>query len=232
VTHTLNAICSAHVSRKLAVLSDVSGRDRIPIKFEMSPVLWDVFSITFHALLHLYIGPVNAWPAVALLCAVCAVDRDLDIHEMVAAVYILRFACSTTRVDGATAYVVCALVTIGSLSAHMPAYATLPHTYRRPVLFALVICAVMLRYPWNTDPIISVLRLIMYTAVTRYSVSVQKQDSWDAAARSIWMLSLPFYLCALMLIPIGKQLLDALYEQRPIGASYTWSSVAVDDAVV
>jgi len=198
----------------------------------MSAVLWDVLSITVHSLLHLYVGPVNAWPAVALLCAVCAVDRDLDIHEMVSAVYILRFACSTTSIDGATAYVVCALVAAGSLCAHMPAYATLPHTGRRPFLFALLISAVMLRYPWNTDPMVSVLHLIMYTAVTRHSVSVQKQDSWDAAARSIWMLALPLYLCALMLIPIGKQLLDALYAQRPIGPRYIWSSVAVDDSLV
>jgi len=198
----------------------------------MSGLLWDVLSVTVHALLHTYIGPVNAWPAVAVLCAVCALDRDLDIHELVSAVYMLRYSCSTTSVSGPTAYVVCVLVTAGSAAAHMKAYMTLPHTFRRPCLFALVLASVMLRYPWNVDPMVSVLHLVLYTVVTRHRVSSLRQDSWDAAVQSIWILAAPIYACAILIIPLSKFMWDVVYSQRLIGRTAGWSAVAEQDTLV
>ena len=157
-------------------------------------VLWDVLSVTAHTLLHLYIGPEHAWLLLAVLCGVCALDRDLEMHEIVAAIYMLRFACQTVEANGIGAYLSCILVLCVSCWAHTEAFLTLHHMYRRGATYAVIILAVMIRYPWNFDPYVSIGRLVVYTVITRRYVTYLSQDTWDSSAQSIWIFSAPLYV--------------------------------------
>lgn len=175
----------------------------------MSLELWDVLSVTTHALLHLVIGQSHAWPIVAVMCAVCALDRDLEIHEIVAALYILRFSCNTVVLDGIVAYVPC-LITAGvSAYAHLEAYLALGHVYRRAALFVTVVLAVMTRYTWNTTPEMSIGRLVVYTMLTRRARAILKQDSWDSSVQCVAVLCVPFYLLVVPVVwPVATALMD------------------------
>ena len=159
----------------------------------MEVILWDVLSVTAHALLHLYIGPEHAWMTLAVLCSICAIDRDLEMHEFVAAVYMLRYACRTIQVEGLFAYMSCFVVLIISCWAHSEAFLTLHHVYRRGAVYAAVMLSVMIRYSWNFDPFVSVGRLLVYTVITRRSVTFLSQDTWDSAVQCMWIFAAPVY---------------------------------------
>lgn len=205
-------------------------------KLYMTLVLWDVLSIVSHTLLHVYVGPEHAWPVLAVVCGVCAVDRDLEMHEMVAAVYMLRFACRTAALEGSAAYLSCSLVIFVSLWAHTEAYLTMHYVFRRGVLYTAIVLAVMVRYPWNEDPLASVARLMAYTMLARRSVTGLSQDSWDVATQCIALFTAPLYaLYALVIWPVAAAVHD--WYGRP-NASHrrrrtVWSAngIADDDMV-
>ena len=176
----------------------------------MKVLLWDVLSVTAHALLHIYVGPQHAWLVLAILCAVCALDRDLDMHEIVAAVYMLRYACRTIEVEGVVAYLTCSVILVVSCWAHSEGFLTLHHISRRGAVYTVVVLAVMIRYPWNADPYMSVARLLFYTVITRRSVTYLLQDTWDSSAQCMWIFAAPVYvLCAGVAWPI-------------VHAAYSW----------
>lgn len=163
----------------------------------MTIELWDVLSVLTHVILHLHVGENHAWPAIAVICGICGLHRDLEIHEVVAAVYVLRFACNTIVLDGVIAYVPCLAVALVSAYAHLDTYMELDYAYRRATLYVTVIMAVMIRYTWNTSAELSIARLIVYTLLTRRARAVLKQDSWDSAVQCIAVLCAPSYFLAL-----------------------------------
>ena len=175
----------------------------------MALELWDVLSVTTHALLHLAIGQSHAWPIVAVLCAVCALDRDLEIHEIVAVIYMLRFSCNTVVLDGIIAYVPCLITAAVSAYAHLEAYLSLHHKYRRAALFVTAVMAVMTRYTWNTTPEVSIGRLVVYTLLTRRARAILQQDSWDSAVQCIAVLCVPLYL---LIVPVAWPAVTALMD--------------------
>lgn len=198
------------------MLLDETG---MPLSCKVMFELWDVLSILCHALLHIYIGPDHAWPILAVVCGVSALDRDLDIHEIVAAIYVLRFSCHTIILDTYIAYIPCLLVAAISAYAHLEAYMVLQHTLRRGTLFATVIPAVMIRYTWNSSPAVSILRLVLYTLLTRRARTLLKQDSWDVAVQCMAVLCVPLYLLA---IPIAWPCLVTVSQwyNSPDGRQY------------
>ena len=156
--------------------------------------VWDVLSVMCHAMLHLFIGSAHAWPVVALTCGASALHRDLDIHELVAAIYMLRFACNTITLVDHIAFVPCMLVAVVSSVAHLDAYTCASYYIRRATLFAAVIPAVMIRYTWNSTPYGSILRLLVYTVISRHSRTQLQIDSWDVAVQCLALLCVPLYL--------------------------------------
>jgi len=190
----------------------------------MRLLLWDVLSVSTYALLRFYIGPEHAWPIVAVLCGICALNRDLDIHELVSVVYILRYACRTDSIDGAAA--LCAWIVVGIVSAcaHTERYTTMDHVFRRACLFCTAILSIMVRYPWNTDASMSVCRLLIYTLYTRHTVGVLKHDTWDAAVQCVWFLAVPYYAYFVLVFPLGK----AAYDQVIVRQSRITRSVYHD----
>ena len=213
------------------LLSDVAGRDRIVITYSMKLILWDVLSVTAHSLLHMYIGTEHAWLILAVLCGVCAIDRDLEMHEVVSAIYMLRYACRTVEVDGVVAYMSCAFVLLISCWAHSEAYLTMHHMHRRGTLFAAIVLAVMVRYTWNSNPYVSITRLVAYTIVTRRSVTFLLQDTWDSSAQCIWIFAAPLYLLyAGAMWPVVVSACDWYTKSAPGKHKYrtVWSSTGIE----
>lgn len=200
---TISHIIQSPIAGPIAGSSDMTGLERITIIFGMRPNLYDVLSVVTYALLRFYIGAEHAWPVVALMCAVCAADRDMDIHEVVSAVYMLRFACRTDSITGTPAYCACLVAGALSLGSSATGYTDLSHVYRRVCLFVAVVLSVMVRYPWNADAHMSVCRLLAYTLCTRYMVGSLGRDPWDAAVQCMWLLALPMYTYALIMYPVG-----------------------------
>lgn len=189
----------------------------------MTLVLWDVLSVATYTMLRFYIGAEHAWPVVAVLCSICALKRDLEIHELVSVVYMLRYACRTDSIAGTAAWCACIAVGMASAFAHTDTYAALDYVIRRASLFCTAVLSIMLRYAWNTDPLESVFRLTVYTLYTRYLVSTLKYDPWDAAVQCIWLLSVPIYAYSILLMPFAQNAYASLTRAKwgyggPIGA--------------
>ena len=191
--------------------------------------------MTAHTLLHLYIGPEHAWLTLAALCGVCAVDRDLEMHEFVAAIYMLRYACRTIQAEGMFAYMACTVVLMLACWSHSEAFLTLHHVYRRGAVYAAVMLSVMIRYPWNFDPYVSVGRLLVYTVITRRSVTYLSQDTWDSAVQCMWIFSAPLYV---LYAGVAWPVLVATYSWHTTSARGTskrrtvWSSSGIEMDVV
>ncbi len=163
----------------------------------MGPEFWDVLSVVVQWLLHYQVGAQYAWASVFFLVSLCSVDRDLDVHEIFAAIFMLRMACTSLLVSGKSAWVMAALVVAGSAGAHTHGYLGLPHVFRRPFVCTLAASSVILRYEWNVGPANAVLHLALYNLVTRYKIVYRTIDSWDASAQSLWLLALPTSACAI-----------------------------------
>jgi hypothetical protein len=185
----------------------------------MVPVYWDVLSVVVQVLLHYQVGPQFAWAAVFLLVSLCSVDRDMAVHEMFAAVFMLRSACDSLIVRGYAAWVMAALVVCGSVGARADSYLTQPHMFRRPFSCTMAACSVMLRYQWNVTPAVAVMHLALFNAISRCRIVYRAMDSWDAAAQSLWILALPTNVCVigfLLMLAEGKVVIGAHSAQRTI----------------
>jgi len=194
----------------------------------MGPVFWDVLSVVVQVLLHYQAGAQYAWAAVFLLVSLCCVDRDMEVHEMFAAVFMLRSACDSLVVRGNAAWVMAALVIFGSAGAHAGSYLGLPHVFRRPFSCTLAASSVMLRYEWNVSPAVAVLHLALFNLISRYKIVYRAIDSWDAAAQSLWLLALPTSACAIGFLLMLVEARDAIAVPGARGTqrSYTEHSTA------
>lgn len=162
------------------------------MELRLIPV-WDVAAVLTYAILRTYTGIEHAWEIVVLLGFACCLDRDMEIHEAIQALYMLRFSCHTIEIDSAPAYTLCLLVTIMSLCSQTERYQMQGHMVRRAFVGAATFFAVLVKYEWNSSPLLSVVRLLFYVCTTRISVSDAGMDSWDAALQSLWLFVVPIY---------------------------------------
>jgi len=180
----------------------------------MDPAFWDVLSVVVQVLLHYHSGAQYAWAAVFLLVSMCCVNRDLEVHEMFAAVFMLRSACSSLLVSGNGAGVMAAFVIFCSVGAHAGSYLAMPHVFRRPLTCTLAASSVMLRYEWNVSPAVAVLHLALFNLITRYKIVYRAIDSWDAAAQSMYLLALPTSTCVIGFLIMLAEARDVINVPR------------------
>jgi len=166
---------------------------------------WDVAATVAYALLRIYIGIDHAWPIVVLLALSCSLDRDMQLHEMVQGLYMLRYTCNSVHLKGSPAYIMCVLAVGLSIWARSTRYQRYGHVVRRAVVSTSIFLAVLVRYDWNMDPVLSVIRLAAYVAATRVSVTHYKLDSWDAALQAMWLFVVPIYAYVLVVFQILVQ---------------------------
>jgi hypothetical protein len=198
----------------------------------MGPVFWDVLSVVVQTLLHYHVGAEYAWAVVFSLVSLCCVDRDLEVHEMLAAVFMLRSACASMLVRGDSAWVMAALVVLGCASSCTHGYLKLSHVFRRPFTCTLAASSVVLRYEWNVNPAVSVLHLALFNLITRYKTVYRAIDSWDAAAQSLWLLALPTQMCAIGLLLLLYEGRDTIAAQGGRRTNQTYQRTTTADTLV
>ena len=76
--------------------------------------LWDVLVIAMWTSMQLVMGVRFTWPIVVVISCVCMRNRDLEIHECVAALYMLRHTCGAVAVP--TSWLAVPVLVLGVLS--------------------------------------------------------------------------------------------------------------------
>ena len=140
-----------------------------------------------------------------LVVLACSLDRDMDMHEMVQALYMLRYTCNTVVLAGNTGYLMCVLVVGISMWARSARYQRYGHIVRRATVASAIFLAVLVRYEWNADPMFSVVRLAVFVVTTRVSVTTYSMDSWDAALQAIWLFVVPAYAYLMVVFQVLSQ---------------------------
>lgn len=159
---------------------------------------WDVAALATYLLLHVYGGIDHAWEIVAVLGFACSLDRDMHIHELIAAAYMVRNSCHTVQFSGSVGYIMCVLVVSASMCAQTARYQQQGHMVRRAAVGTATFLSVLVQYDWNINSPFSVVRLFAFVATTRLAVSEYDMDSWDAAVQAIWLLIVPAYAYVLV----------------------------------
>lgn len=176
---------------------------------------WDVAATITYAILRVYAGADYASVIVAALAFICSLDRDMCIHEFIQAFYMVRYSCGTIQVGGSVACILCVCTVCMSLWAQTERYQQQGHIVRRASVGVATFAAVLVRYDWNGNAFFSVCRLVAYTVTTRISVFDYDMDSWDAAIQSMWLLVVPAYAYALVLVQIvAKYYKQGLCQMR------------------
>jgi len=181
---------------------------------------WDVLAVTVNALLHLTVGPSNAFPFVMLIYCLASLNRDLDVHEAAAAVYMLRHACGAVRIAAGSSYAA-ATCTVGlALWSRSPAYLGYHHIVRRGCVLLGIGISMLVLHGDGDGGIISVLRFALFVGATRYDTNVAELDPWDACAHSMWLLAVPAVLMALLIFhprkPPQHEHMDAWYPESAV----------------
>jgi hypothetical protein len=153
---------------------------------------WDVLAVVVNALLHFSIGVEYAYPVVFLTASVVSLDRDLEIHEFTGAVYMLRHACGAVHIDSVSSYVIGAFIGGMALWSRTSSYLAHHHVLRRGCVLMSTAAGMLVLHGGQDHAAVSVLRMALYVATTRYDINVAGADPWDACAHSQWLLVVPW----------------------------------------
>lgn len=153
--------------------------------------IWDVLCLFSFLLMHCLVGLHHAWPITALACGVSSIERDMFIHEITAAAFMLRHACGAARVTlGPTVLITFFSLTL-AICAHSSAYSSLHCTYRRSVVLCALACSTLLLHGTSDPPWLSITRLVGFVCLTRYDTGCRYLDPWDSTAQKVWILIIP-----------------------------------------
>lgn len=161
---------------------------------------WDVAALLTYAFLRTHAGIEHAWEIVIVVAFGCCLDRDMEIHECIAALYMLRYSCHTIQLDSALSYILCVVVTTMSYCARLEHYQLQKHQVRRTAVGIATFLAVLVKYKWNENHVFSIVRLTFFVCTTRLSVSDYSMDSWDAALQSLWLFVVPIYFYSFLVV--------------------------------
>lgn len=155
--------------------------------------LWDVLCIFGFSLMQSLVGLQYAWPVTAVAAGIASVDRDLTINEVASAAYMLRQACGAARVATGPTIIITLYAGAISCCAHAKKYLSLHHTIRRASVLCALATSTLLLHGYADPAWLSVLRLLVFVAVTRYDIAVSNIDPWDTTAQNVWLLIVPWY---------------------------------------
>ena len=164
--------------------------------------LWDVLMVSSWLAMQLVLGVRYTWPVIVVSACVCMRDRDLEAHECIIALYMLRHTCGA--IHAPTIWLAIPAAVLGCWS-RFNSYRVMDPLQRRVyVLVASAICLLLLHRTSDASWT-SCTRVVLYVATTRHAV-LNQADPWDAVAQSIWLLCVPSYSMVL----VAAQLNDAL----------------------
>ena len=188
--------------------------------------LWDVLAVAIWVSVQLTREYYYTWSITIAVCCVCMHDRDLDVHEVFAAMYMLRSVCGALRSPVAALSIpVLVLACASRTDTYLKASVL---TRRRCVLGSVFLCLTMLHN--EADPAYAAIgRLVMYIATTRYAC-VQRIDPYDAVAQCAWMLGVPYYALPLSVLQLNT-ILDLYPTPRRRRADSVWMPHGVSELV-
>lgn len=188
--------------------------------------LWDVLSIAIWVSVQLTNEFYYTWSITVAVCCVCMNDRDLEVHEIFAAMYMLRSTCGALRSPNAALCLpIIALACVARTEGYLKAAV---FARRRCVLLCVFLCLTMLHN--NADPTFAAIgRLVMYVATTRYAC-VKRVDPYDAVAQCAWMLSVPYYVLPLAVLQLNT-ILDLFPTRQRRRQAAVWREVTPSDLV-
>lgn len=203
---------------------DVAGLDRI-INLMRLIERWDVLCITTSALLHAVLGMQHALLAVVFICGIDALDRDLVINEVTAALYLLQHTCGTVQLPTVPGYFAALLTIALSLWSRSSTYLRLGHVERRGCLLLSYFSSVLIYYPWHDGSLASVVRLAMFVLSTRYGIVKGSIDPWDISVQYMWIFVVPVYVCGLLPITAAVQWYGVSAKYRRSATVWTTNGV-------
>jgi len=185
--------------------------------------VWDVLVISAWAGMQYTCDLHYVWPIVIALSCYCMHDRDMELHESVAAMYMLRHTCGAMHSpNDFLCFPVVALACAARFKSYLGAAVLLR---RRCVLLSAVLCLALLHRSTDT-PWIAVARLVMYVGTTRHAI-LHHVDPYDCVAQSMWMLCVPVYGLLLSVLQFNDIL--AIYPgRRRASAVWTVHGIATD----
>lgn len=173
--------------------SDVSGRERMGISLMnvLRIEIWDVLCLFSFLLMHCLVGLRHAWPITALACGISSIERDMLIHEIAAAAFMLRHACGAARVTLGPTFLITFFSVALAVCAHSSKYLSLHFTYRRSVVLCAMACSTLLLHGTSDPQWLSITRLVGFVCLTRYDTTSMHLDPWDSTAQKVWLLIIP-----------------------------------------
>jgi hypothetical protein len=170
--------------------------------------LWDVLVVSAWASMVFYLDVRYVWPCIVASACVCMRSRDLEVHEALLAMFMMRHACGAMRAP--TPWLSAPVIAVGIWSRFGSYLGRDPMTRRLYTLLSIFICLALLHSTADKSWV-SFIRLLLYTCTTRQAV-FNSMDSWDASAQSMWLLCCPPYALFLIVPQVNDQL--SIYPPR------------------
>ena len=165
--------------------------------------LWDVASVTTYGIIRMYVGVRHAWPIVVTVALACSLDRDMEFHEMVHMLYMLRKTCGSVHLHGSVGYMMCTVLLSVCIWSRSLNYASRGHVIRRATVSVAIFLSILVHYDWNDNHLFSVARLLVYIVLTRASLcSPNTFDTWDVAVQNMWLFVVPSYAYLFLLLQV------------------------------
>lgn len=161
--------------------------------------LWDVLVTMCWLLLVVYVDVKYAWPCVVAIACICMRTRDLQAHECLLALYMLRHACGAMR--SPSEWMSVPILALG-VCARFNVYLELSALQRRFYTIVAVYICLALLHSTEDKHYVAVLRLVSYTVLTRYAVC-GTTDTWDAIAQCVWILCCPAVALVLLVLQVN-----------------------------
>lgn len=180
----------------------------MPLMSRHAVELWDVLVVSAWTVMLFFLDVRYVWPCLVASACVCMRSRDLDVHEAVLAMFMMRHTCGAMRAP--TVWLSVPIIAVGGWSRFESYLDLAPMARRLYTLMGVFICLALLHS--TADPSwVSFMRLVLYTGTTRHAV-FHKMDSWDAVAQSMWLLCCPPYALLLVVPQLNDQL--AIYPPQ------------------
>jgi hypothetical protein len=180
----------------------------IPLMSRHAVELWDVLVVSAWAAMVFYLDVRYVWPCIVASACVCMRSRDLDVHEGLLAMFMMRHACGAMRAP--TPWLSAPVIAVGVWSRFGSYLGLDPMARRLYTLLGVFVCLALLHSTADAAWV-SFMRLLLYTGATRHAV-FHSMDSWDAVAQSMWLLCSPPYALCLVVIQLNDQL--SIYPPR------------------
>lgn len=186
---------------------------------------WDVLVVASWLVMQLVLDTRYTWPVVIATACICMRTRDLDAHEGMMAMYMLRHTCGAMHAP--TAWLSAPVLLLGAWSRLKQYQCLDPLTRRACVLASAMLCLVLLHSVADA-PWVACVRAVLYVATTRHAC-LHRADSWDAVAQSVWLLCVPPYALGLVVFQLNDALSIYPPRRRPSSCIWTTSGVSHEE---